>query len=68
MKATKRCAVCGKFREYDEDDRYCIPCGHESLESQCECGRSFDYALSEKDQVHCPRCGRSWKGRDRGYD
>ena len=25
---TKRCAVCGPFRPYHADDRYCIVCGH----------------------------------------
>ena len=31
MMITKRCAVCGRFRAYDEDDEYCIGCGHEGL-------------------------------------
>jgi hypothetical protein len=58
----KRCAVCGRFREYEIDDSYCIGCGHEALESECTCGRSFDYALRESGPLHCPRCGRSFHG------
>ena len=60
---TKRCAVCGRFRAYDEDDEFCIGCGHEGLESECACGRRFDYALAEAGDVHCPRCGRVLRGR-----
>ena len=60
---TKRCAVCGRFRAYDADDEYCIGCGHEGLESQCSCGRAFEYALAESGDIHCPRCGRVLRGR-----
>jgi hypothetical protein len=60
---TKRCSVCGRFRGYDLDDEFCIGCGHEGLESECECGRAFDYALSESGDIHCPRCGRVLRGR-----
>jgi hypothetical protein len=60
---TKRCAVCGRFRAYDEDDEFCIGCGHEGLEAECACGRAFDYALVESGDIHCPRCGRVLRGR-----
>lgn len=60
---TKRCAVCGRFRAYDEEDAFCIGCGHEGLESTCACGRAFDYALAESGDIHCPRCGRVLRGR-----
>jgi hypothetical protein len=60
---TKRCTVCGRFRSYDPDDQYCIGCGHDALESECSCGRSFDYALNETGPVHCPRCGKSFHGK-----
>ncbi|MFL5608622.1 MAG: hypothetical protein ACJ8AD_19355 [Gemmatimonadaceae bacterium] len=60
---TKRCAVCGRFRAYDEDDEFCIGCGHEGLEAECACGRAFDYALAESGDVHCPKCGRVLRGR-----
>jgi hypothetical protein len=60
---TKRCTVCGRFRAYDDDDAFCIGCGHEGLESACACGRAFDYALAESADIHCPRCGRVLRGR-----
>ena len=60
---TKRCTVCGRFRAYDTDDEFCIGCGHEGLESECECGRAYDYALAEAGDIHCPRCGRVLRGR-----
>ena len=60
---TKRCPVCGRFRSYDADDGFCIGCGHDGLEAQCECGRAFDYALAESGDIHCPRCGHVLRGR-----
>jgi hypothetical protein len=65
---TKRCTVCGRFRSYHEDDRYCIVCGHESLEAECSCGRDFAYALSETGPVHCPRCGKPFHGKSPEFD
>ena len=62
MTITKRCAVCGRFRAYDPDDEFCIGCGHNALESQCACGRPFEYALPETGDIHCPRCGRVLRG------
>lgn len=67
-KITKRCAVCGRFRAYDPDDAYCLPCGHAALESACDCGRGFDYALQESGDMHCPRCGRVLRGRSSEFD
>ena len=64
MKVTKRCPVCTRFRAYDVDDAYCVACGSEGLESECECGRSYDYVLDETGaELHCPRCGRTLRGR-----
>ncbi len=60
---TKRCAVCGRFRGYDAVDAFCIGCGHEALEAECQCGRAYDYALAESGDIHCPRCGRLHRGR-----
>ena len=60
---TKRCTTCGRFRVYDTADEYCIGCGHDGLESECECGRSYDYAMAELGDIHCPRCGRVLRGR-----
>jgi hypothetical protein len=68
VSVTKRCTVCGRFRAYDDDDRYCISCGHDQLESACACGRPFDYALAERGPVHCPRCGRGFHGRDSEFE
>ena len=65
---TKRCAVCGRFRAYDPDDNYCVICGHDGLESECTCGRSFDYVIPETGPVHCPRCGRPFRGKAPEYD
>ncbi|MDB4905736.1 MAG: hypothetical protein JWO05_520 [Gemmatimonadetes bacterium] len=65
MMVTKRCSVCGRFRAYEEGDEFCIGCGHEGLDTECACGRPFDYALAEAgDVLHCPRCGRTLRGRD----
>ena len=60
---TKRCTVCGRFRAYDADDVFCIGCGHDGLEAECQCGRAYDYALAESGDIHCPRCGRPHRGR-----
>ncbi|MEO7456301.1 MAG: hypothetical protein ABIY52_08560 [Gemmatimonadaceae bacterium] len=62
MTVTKRCAVCGRFRAYDEADDFCIVCGNDELEQHCSCGRDFEYALAEPGDVHCPRCGRTLRG------
>lgn len=71
MSVTKRCAVCGRFRHYDEADAFCVICGHDSLESACTCERSYDFALEDGNQgssLHCPRCGRSLRGRSSDFD
>lgn len=61
----KRCATCGRFRSYEEEDAFCIGCGHDSLASACECGRPYDYALAETGvELHCPRCGKRLRGRN----
>jgi hypothetical protein len=61
----KRCSICGRFRSYEAGDTFCIVCGSEALEGECSCGRSFDFSLEEPEGVdlHCPRCGRSLRGR-----
>jgi hypothetical protein len=71
MTLTKRCAVCGRFRHYVDDDAFCVICGNESLESECTCGRNYDYALEEGNQgasLHCPKCGRSLRGRSTEFE
>ena len=65
---TKRCAVCGRFRAYEEGDAFCIGCGHQALKATCGCGREFDFALAEEGDVHCPRCGRTLRGRSRDFE
>ena len=62
---TKRCAVCGRFRSYEATDEFCAVCGTEALESECTCGRVFDFALDESEtaDLYCPRCGRALRGR-----
>jgi hypothetical protein len=65
---TKRCTVCGRFRAYQEDDRYCVVCGHDALESTCECGRDFSYALRETGAIHCPRCGKDFHAKAPEFD
>lgn len=65
---TKRCGICRKFRPYDPDDLYCVACGHEGLETACECGRVFDFAIPETGPAHCPRCGKSFRGKSPEYD
>ncbi len=58
----QRCAVCGRFRRYRDDDAFCVVCGSEALEDACGCGRSYDYALTEEGDLHCPRCGKGLRG------
>ena len=65
---TKRCPVCGRFRAYEPEDEFCIVCGHEGLESACECGRRFGYALSEEGDLHCPRCGKVLRGKNPEFE
>jgi hypothetical protein len=66
---TKRCAVCGRFRAYEDDDRYCLLCGSDALDDRCACGRAFDFALTETGpELHCPRCGVSLRGRASEFD
>ena len=68
MTTVKRCAVCSRFRAYEDDDRFCLSCGHEGLDAACECGRGFDFALAEPEgELHCPRCGRSLRGRSADF-
>lgn len=59
------CDTCGRFRRYEPEDRYCIACGSEGLSAECGCGRPFDYVPDEPERggLHCPRCGRDWRGR-----
>lgn len=72
VKVTKRCSVCGRFRPYGEMDTYCIICGNDSLEAHCSCGRGYDYALDEHNSdtisLHCPKCGKSLKGRSADFE
>lgn len=67
---TKRCTVCARFRGYEVDDRYCIVCGHDALEGECACGRRYDYLRADDDEatLHCPRCGKVLRGRQKEYD
>jgi len=71
MSPIKRCSVCGRFRHYDDDDTFCVICGHGALEAECSCGRGYEYALDEGNQgasLHCPRCGRSLRGRSSDFE
>ena len=65
---TKRCTTCGRFRAYEDEDRYCLVCGTEALERECGCGRAFDYALAEAGDIYCPRCGARLRGRSSEFD
>ncbi|HET7631875.1 MAG TPA: hypothetical protein VFK16_06145 [Gemmatimonadaceae bacterium] len=68
MPIIKRCGVCSQFRAYQDDDRFCVSCGHEGLDAACECGRSFDFAVNEPEgELHCPRCGRPLRGRSSDF-
>ena len=60
----KRCATCGRFGSYEENDVFCVGCGNESLAAACACGRAYEYALDDHGvELHCPRCGRRLRGR-----
>ncbi len=60
--SVRHCGVCGRFRRYEPEDRFCLVCGAEALAETCGCGRAFDYALAEEGDLHCPRCGRRYRG------
>lgn len=64
-RVTKVCESCGRFRPYQPDDSFCVECGFETLAAECTCGRSFDYVMErpETHGLHCPRCGKDWRGR-----
>jgi hypothetical protein len=65
----KRCATCARFRAYEDDDAFCVVCGHDTLEAACTCGRGYAYAIDELgDELHCPRCGRRLRGRADGVE
>lgn len=70
MLVVKRCTVCARFRGYEVEDRYCVVCGHESLEGECGCGRRYDYLQESDDEstLHCPRCGKVLRGRQKEFD
>ena len=65
---TKRCPVCSKFRSYEPGDEYCLVCGHEGLEAHCACGRGYGDALADGGDLHCPRCGRTLRGRSPDFE
>ena len=63
---TKRCAVCGRFRAYHDDDQFCIVCGHDGLEAQCTCGRDFGYEVFQQPgPIHGPSCRRAFMAKKR---
>jgi rRNA maturation endonuclease Nob1 len=64
----KRCDACGRFRVYEEEDRFCLLCGSDELRDQCTCGRAFDYAMHETGDLFCPRCGTVVRGRANGFE
>jgi uncharacterized Zn finger protein (UPF0148 family) len=68
--APLRCRTCGRFRAYRDGDRFCIVCGSETLDAACACGRGFDYALDEPPDgaLHCPRCGRDFRGSSADWE
>ena len=63
-----RCATCGRFRAYQDGDRFCLVCGNETIEPACQCGRGFDYALAEEGDFHCPKCGVRLRGRSTEFE
>ena len=71
MNVTKRFSICGRFRHYADYYVFCVNCGNESLENECTCGRSYEYALDDENEgtsLHCPRCGRSLRGRSGDFE
>ena len=67
-KVAKRCATCARFRAYEPEDRFCLVCGGDDLESAHACGRAYDYALAEDGDLHCPRCGATVRGRSSEFE
>jgi hypothetical protein len=68
--SAKRCATCGRFRAYADDDRFCVICGTDALEAHCACGRAYDYVLDEREtgELHCPRCDIRVRGRAADFE
>ena len=64
--------VCARFRGYEVDDRYCVGLRARRARGRmrvlCRALRLNLRAEDDDTTLHCPRCGKVLRGRQKEYD